>query len=183
MSPRLVASALQTVQDWSKRQEGIDTDDGGRPLAIKVHPAAGEVVATYAIEGDDDERPLVMLVKLPASFPLQQAVVSSLTERPAFEDRLWKGWLRTAQGVIAFSENSIVDGLVAWRNNIVGQLTDREQCTICYTLVDEDGKLPSRRCRTCKNSFHLVCLNKWFATGGNKQCPLCRAEFKNMART
>jgi hypothetical protein len=181
MSPRIIASALQAVQEWSRQQEGVSTDDG-RPLTIKVNIAASEVLASYAITGDDDEHPLAMLVKLPPTFPLHQAEVRSASARTTFEERRWKGWLRSAQGVIAFSNNSVVDGLLAWRRNVVGALQGRSECTICYSLVGEDGKLPTRRCKTCKNSFHLVCLTKWFASSGNRQCPLCRSDFANMSR-
>jgi hypothetical protein len=182
MSPLIITSALQTVQEWSKQQEGVSTDDG-RPLTIKVNIAGSEVAASYAITGDDDEHPLAMLVKLPATFPLHQAEVRSGSTRTTFEERRWKGWLRSAQGVIAFGNDSIVDGLIAWRRNVVGALQGRSECTICYSLVGEDGKLPTRRCKTCKNSFHLVCLTKWFASSGNRQCPLCRSDFANMARS
>jgi len=181
MSPLIIASALQAVQEWSKQQQGISTDEG-RPLAIKVNVAASEVSANYAIAGDDDEHPLSMLVKLPPSFPLRQAEVRSGTARTTFEERRWKAWLRSAQGVIAFSNDSVVDGLLAWRRNIVGALSGRGECTICYSLVGEDGKLPKRRCNTCRNSFHLVCLTKWFASSGKRECPLCRSDFANMGR-
>jgi hypothetical protein len=182
MSPLIIASSLAAVQEWSKQQEGVSTDDG-RPLTIKVNVAASEVAASYAIAGDDDEHPLAMLVKLPPAFPLHQAEVRSATARTTFEERRWKGWLRSAQGVIAFSNDSVVDGLLAWRRNVVGALHGRSECTICYSLVGEDGKLPTRRCRTCKNSFHLGCLTKWFQSSGNKQCPLCRSDFANMSRS
>jgi hypothetical protein len=182
MSPRIIASTLQAVQEWSKQQEGVSTDDG-RPLTIKVNINASEVIASYSIAGDDDEHPLTMLVKLPPTFPLNQAEVKSVSVRTTFDERRWKGWLRSAQGVIAFSNNSVVDGLLAWRRNVVGALHGRSECTICYSLVGEDGKLPTRKCKTCRNSFHLMCLSKWFSSSGNRQCPLCRSDFANMSRS
>ena len=182
----LVHGAWADGSSWSKvisrlQQKGVETDEG-RPLNIKVNVAASEVSAGYAIAGDDDEHPLSMVVKLPPSFPLRQAEVRSGTVRTTFEERRWKGWLRSAQGVIAFGNDSIVDGLIAWRRNVVGALSGRGECTICYSLVGEDGKLPKRRCNTCRNSFHLMCLTKWFASSGKRECPLCRSGFANMGR-
>jgi E3 ubiquitin-protein ligase listerin len=173
ISPHIISAALSSVRDWSEQQAEIDTAEGA-PLVIKVSPHTSEITASYPM---DEERSISIIVYLPPAFPLHQATVSSRSERSAIDERRWQGWLRSAQGVIAFSNNNIVDGLLAWRRNIVGALQGRSECTICYSLVSEDGKLPTRKCKTCKNAFHTICLTKWFASSGNKHCPLCRSDF------
>ena len=167
ISPHIISAALLTVRDWAKEQEENPTVEGA-PLTVKVNLQASELTASYPM---DEERSVSILVTLPPAFPLHQATVSSRSERSAIDERRWQGWLRSAQGVIVFSNNSIVDGLLAWRRNIVGALQGKSECTICYSLVGEDGKLPSRKCKTCKNTFHAICLTKWFASSGNRQCP------------
>jgi len=62
---------------------------------------------------------------------------------------------------------------------VAGALAGKSECTICYSLVGEDGKLPARRCRQCKNVFHSYCLHKWFSSSGKKECPLCRGDLSN----
>lgn len=183
MSPHILSITLRSVQDWADKQSSTSADDGN-PLAVKTNPQTSEVSATYPIGSPDDEdtHALSILITLPSTFPLHQATVSSLSTKTTFEERRWRGWLRSAQGVIAFSNNNVVDGLLVWRRNIVGALQGRSECTICYSLVSEDGKLPSRKCKTCKNSFHLLCLSKWFSSSGSQQCPLCRSDFSGMVK-
>ena len=58
------------------------------------------------------------------------------------------GWLNRAQN------GSIIDGLSAWRKNVSGAIKGQTECAICYALVSVDNQLPSKKCGTCKNSFH-----------------------------
>jgi E3 ubiquitin-protein ligase listerin len=183
MSPNILSTTLRSAQEWADKQPSTSADEGN-PLVVKSNSQTSEVSATYPIgSADDDEtHSLSILITLPPTFPLHQAIVSSLSTKTTFEERRWRSWLRNAQGVIAFSNNNVVDGLLAWRKNIVGALQGRSECTICYSLVSEDGKLPNRKCKTCKNSFHLLCLSKWFSSSGSQQCPLCRSDFTGMGK-
>jgi E3 ubiquitin-protein ligase listerin len=184
MSPHIISATLKDVQSWSTTQPASSPDDGN-PLTIKINLQTSEISATYPIgsaDNDEDTHSLSILITLPPTFPLHQATVSSLSAKTTFEERRWRGWLRSAQGVIAFSNNSVIDGLLAWRRNVVGALQGKSECTICYSLVSEDGKLPNRRCKTCKNAFHLLCLSKWFASSGSQHCPLCRSDFSGALR-
>jgi E3 ubiquitin-protein ligase DOA10 len=36
---------------------------------------------------------------------------------------------------------------------------------------------PNKRCATCKNTFHSVCLFRWFKSSNQSTCPLCRNNF------
>jgi len=47
-------------------------------------------------------------------------------------------------------------------------------CPICRDpmTVSETGKVEL----SCSHEFHLVCITRWFSTGGNTStCPICRA--------
>ena len=179
ISPHVHAAALSEVRTWAAQQNSMNDD--GKPLTIKTNAQVGEVSAAYSIGNEDEERSVSILVTLPPSFPLHSARVSSL-RMTSFSEQRWAAWLRSAQGVMAFSNNNIVDGLLAWKRNIVGALQGQSECTICYSLVSEDGKLPSKKCSTCKNTFHLLCLTKWFSSSGDRKCPLCRQDFTGMGR-
>jgi hypothetical protein len=181
ITPRVVNKELTSVAEWSRLQES-GTDPSDSPLLVKVNIPGREVVAYYTIGGEDDERSLSISVKLPPAFPLQAAEVLSRSTTSTFEERKWRSWLRIAQAAIIFNNNSIPDGLLAWRRNIAGALQGKSECTICYSLVSEDGKLPNKECKTCKHAFHMLCLTKWFASSGDKKCPLCRSDFVGLGK-
>lgn len=173
------AAVLEEVRTWAAQQP--TGEDEGKPLVIKTNVQIGEVVASYDMGNEDEERKVSILVTLPPSFPLTTAQVSSLNVS-TFSEKKWQAWLRIAQGLMAFNNNNIVDGLVALRRNIVGALQGKSECTICYSLVSEDGKLPNKKCTTCKNAFHMLCLTKWFSSSGDRKCPLCRSDFVGLGR-
>jgi hypothetical protein len=174
ISPHVISTALSTVDSWSQTQEEGFGPDEPPTLIIRVNNRSSELTASYPM---DDEQSATITITLPSTFPLHQARVTSTSTKMAVGEKRWNAWLRNAQGVIAFSNNSIVDGVLAWRRNVFGALKGQTECAICYSVVGEDGKLPSKKCRTCKNSFHGSCLYKWFRSSNNTTCPLCRNNF------
>jgi len=174
ISPHVISNAISTVSSWSSTQDPSPGTDEPAPLVIRAKPRASELTASYPV---DDEQSATIIINLPPSFPLHQATITSPSGRVGLDERHWDSWLRTAQGVIAFSNNSIVEGLLNWRRNVFGALKGQTECAICYSVVGEDGKLPDKKCRTCKNSFHGNCLYKWFKSANNTTCPLCRNSF------
>jgi E3 ubiquitin-protein ligase listerin len=171
ISPLIISATLTNVADWSKEKDNWDEEN--KALTIKVSPQSSSISASYPI----DESHISILITLPPTYPLHQATVTSLS-RVAVSEKHWQSWLRTTQGVIAFSAgNPLVDGLIVWRKNVVGQLKGLSECYICYSIVGEEGKLPNKKCRVCKNGFHGGCLFKWFRTSGGATCPLCRNAF------
>jgi hypothetical protein len=80
----------------------------------------------------------------------------------------------TTQGVITFSNGSIIDGLQVFKRNIIGALKGQNECAICYSIISTDKRMPDKKCTTCKNLFHRTCLYKWFQTSNQNTCPLCR---------
>src|SRR6185295_1094119 len=93
ISPHIISSALTTVASWAAEQELHPIGDAGNPLSIKINRATGEVTASYIMGGEDDERSVSICVKLPASFPLRQATVVSVSNKTTFEERRWRSWL------------------------------------------------------------------------------------------
>ncbi|SPN98428.1 uncharacterized protein DNG_01473 [Cephalotrichum gorgonifer] len=166
-SPLIVADALDDVAEWAEAQEAPGDEE--KELMVKVSKAAREVVAKYEV----DEDMAAITIRVPASYPIEGIVVEG-TSRVVVDERTWQSWVRTTQGVITFSNGSIIDGLMAFRRNIVGALKGQTECAICYAIIASDKKMPDKRCGTCRNLFHRQCLYKWFQTSSQNTCPLCR---------
>ncbi|KAK5165332.1 hypothetical protein LTR04_001330 [Oleoguttula sp. CCFEE 6159] len=167
ISPTIVADALTSASEWAATQDNPD-----EALTVKVSPRVREVTSSYVL----DEQNLVFLIRLPSAFPLKQATCEGVN-RVAISEQKWQSWLRNCQGVIAFSNNSLPEGLASIRRNILGTLKGQSECAICYSIISSDKQLPSKRCSTCKNLFHSGCLFKWFKTSNASKCPLCREPF------
>jgi hypothetical protein len=158
---------LDGVQTWAEQQEPPGTDE--KELVVKVSKPAKEVTAGYEV----DESHAAIVIKIPASYPIESVTVSSLT-RVAVNERKWQSWIMTTQGVITFSNGSIIDGLQVFKRNIIGALKGQNECAICYSIISTDKRMPDKKCTTCKNLFHRTCLYKWFQTSNQNTCPLCR---------
>lgn len=156
------------MEQWAASQDSSADDD----LVIKVNHRTKEIMVSKEI----DDQQLSMVIRLPANFPLGQAVVEGVN-RVAVDEKKWRSWLLNAQGVITFSNNSLTDGIIAFRRNVVGALKGQTECAICYSIISADKQLPTKRCGTCKNLFHGSCLFKWFKTSNSSSCPLCRNPF------
>lgn len=167
ISPLVISSELATVSSWIPTQA---TED--QPLTIKVFPKAREITAGF----DVDEQTMSIAIRLPPTYPLHQVTVEG-TNRVGVDEKKWRSWLITTQGVINFSNGSLIDGLLAWKKNVTGALKGQSECAICYSIISADRQLPSKRCGTCKNMFHSGCLFRWFKSSNSSSCPLCRNAF------
>jgi hypothetical protein len=176
ISPLVISTALETVASWSATQEQTHTSEEPPPLVIRINHRASELTAAYPM--DDEGQSAAIIISLPPTFPLHNAKVTSpFNKFMAVDERRWNTWLTNSEAIIAFSNNSIIDGLLAWRRNMFGALKGQTECAICYSVVGEDGRVPSKKCRTCRNSFHGGCLLKWFRSSNGTSCPLCRENF------
>ena len=156
--------------------EWISTQDPNeeRALNLSISFKTAEVVASIAV--DEESPPVAIAIVLPPAYPLQPALVISRS-RVIVDERKWKNWLVTIQGVIMFANGSLVDGLLAFRRNVQGALKGQGECAICYSVISTDMQTPNKRCATCKNAFHSVCLFRWFKSSNQSTCPLCRNNF------
>lgn len=168
ISSLIVAASLEAAMEWAATQ---DQDD--RPVSIKPSPRASELVASIVI--DDESPPISLAISLPGAYPLEQAIVTS-RNRVGVSDKNWQSWMRTFQ-IIIFSTGSLIEGLIAFRRNVQGALKGQTECAICYSIIGTDMKTPDKKCGTCKNTFHSVCLFRWFKSSNSSSCPLCRNNF------
>lgn len=173
ISPLIIASELSTISSWGPSQANAD-----QPMTIKVSLTAREITASIPI----DEQSMTIAIHLPKSYPLARAEVTSV-HRVGVAEKKWNFWLINTQGVINFSSggagegNALIDGLLAWRKNVTAAMKGQAECAICYSVVSADRQLPSKKCQTCKNSFHSSCLFRWFKSSNSSSCPLCRNAF------
>ncbi|KAI0132788.1 hypothetical protein BJ170DRAFT_262304 [Xylariales sp. AK1849] len=166
-SPIIISEALDDVSQWAATQEPPGDDE--KELIVKVSRAAKEITAGYEV----DELEAAITIRIPPAYPLEGVSVVGIN-RVAVNERKWQSWIMTTQGVITFSGGSIIDGLAAFRRNVVGALKGQTECAICYSIISSDKKMPDKRCGTCKNLFHRTCLYKWFQSSNQNTCPLCR---------
>ncbi|KAK2768232.1 hypothetical protein FQN54_000084 [Arachnomyces sp. PD_36] len=170
ISPLIIESSLKNVSEWMSTQ----SSDEELPLEVKISPKSAELIAS--IEVDEDSPPISLAISLPAAYPLQPALVVG-RHRVAVDEKKWRSWLLTIQGVIMFSNGDLVDGLLAFRKNVQGALKGQSECAICYSIISADMQTPNKRCGTCKNTFHSSCLFRWFKSSNSSGCPLCRNNF------
>ncbi|KAJ0114679.1 hypothetical protein J7T55_004923 [Diaporthe amygdali] len=169
-SPILIRDVMEEVETWAKTQVA-DPDE--REFVIKVNHKAREIIAAYPIDDGDEEQSASLLLQINANFPIGNVTVVGLN-RVACNERTWQSWVRTTQGIIIISHGSIVEGLGAFRRNVVGALKGNVECAICYSYISVDKRMPDKRCTTCKNLFHRDCLYKWLESANQNTCPLCR---------
>ncbi|KAK5137975.1 hypothetical protein LTR08_005772 [Meristemomyces frigidus] len=170
ISPLIIVASLQAVAEWSEKS--VKEDPEYEKMTVRVGMKSKEINVGYEI----DEQTMAIKVVLPEAYPLASAQVVGVS-RVAVKEEKWQSWLRNCQGVITFSNGSIIDGLAAWRKNVTGALQNQTECAICYSIIDSQKQLPTKRCPTCKNLFHSSCLFKWFKTSNASTCPLCRNAF------
>lgn len=170
ISPSIIEDALTGVSTWVETQ----VEDEERPLSVKVSPRAAEIMASIPV--DEDSPPVAMAISLPPAYPLQPAIVTGRS-RVLVDEKKWRSWMLIIQGVIMFSNGNLVDGLLAFRRNVQGALKGQSECAICYSVISTDMQTPNKRCATCKNAFHSVCLFRWFKSSNQSTCPLCRNNF------
>lgn len=174
-SPIIISQALAEVAKWSETQELTEADE--KALITKVNYAQCEVTAAYPFDDDGEDHNATILVKVKSTYPLESVDVIGLN-RLGCNERQWQSWLRITHGIITMSNGALIDGLLAFRRNVVAALRGHVECAICYSYVAADKKMPDKKCPTCKNIFHSDCLAKWFASSGQQTCPLCRTHME-----
>ncbi|KAJ5131164.1 Zinc finger RING-CH-type [Penicillium bovifimosum] len=170
ISPLVIEDALKSVTDWIATQDANEE----RALDVKISPKTGEIIASILV--DEESPPVAISITLPPAYPLQSALVVGRS-RVLVDEKKWKSWLLIIQGVIMFANGNLVDGLLAFRKNVQGALKGHSECAICYSVISTDMQTPNKRCATCKNCFHSVCLFRWFKSSNQSTCPLCRNNF------
>lgn len=166
----VIEDSLRGVTEWTATQDPNEE----RALNVKISPKTAEIIASIPV--DEESPPVALSLSLPPAYPLQPALVVSRS-RVLVDEKKWRSWLLTIQGVIMFANGNLVDGLLAFRKNVQGALKGQSECAICYSVISTDMQTPNKRCATCKNTFHSVCLFRWFKSSNQSTCPLCRNNF------
>lgn len=143
--------------------------DVSNNLTIKARPSAKEVYAIYT----RDEFKMELTIKLPLNYPLGPVQIDG-GKRVGVTDVKWRSWLLQLTTFLAHQNGPILDGVDLWRKNIDKRFEGVEKCTICFSILHSNYQLPKKKCQTCANMFHNLCLYKWFESSGNSTCPLCR---------
>jgi hypothetical protein len=172
VSPHVISSAFKQVSNWE--MEGTNESEE-HALEIKISPKASELIASITVDEGGDSPPISIAISLPPAYPLQPAAVVG-RQRVVVDEKRWRSWLLTIQGVIMFHGN-LADGLMAFRKNVQGALKGQSECAICYSVISTEMQTPNKRCGTCKNMFHSSCLYRWFKSSNSSSCPLCRNSF------
>ncbi|PYH99722.1 hypothetical protein BO71DRAFT_479401 [Aspergillus ellipticus CBS 707.79] len=170
ISPSVIEESLRGVTEWTSTQDPNEE----RALNVKVSSKTAEIIASIPV--DEESPPVSLSLSLPPAYPLQPAIVVGRS-RVLVDEKKWRSWLLTIQGVIMFANGNLVDGLLAFRKNVQGALKGQSECAICYSVISTDMQTPNKRCATCKNTFHSVCLFRWFKSSNQSTCPLCRNNF------
>ncbi|KAJ5291939.1 hypothetical protein N7478_001190 [Penicillium angulare] len=170
ISPLVATDAIRSVTDWIATQDPNEE----RALTVKISQRTAEIIASIPV--DEESPPVSISITLPPAYPLHSAIVVGRS-RVLVDEKKWKSWLLVIQGVIMFANGNLVDGLLAFRRNVQGALKGQSECAICYSVISTDMQTPNKRCATCKNTFHSVCLFRWFKSSNQSTCPLCRNNF------
>jgi len=188
-SPYLISEAKDIASKWAESQEVSDDE---KKLIVRVSKNSPNITVSYEI----DDLLMSILMTLPSSYPLDRVEVKGVN-RVAVKESTWNGWMRTIQGATMFNvrhapllfhtslthlqNGTVADGLTVFKKNIVAALKGQTECSICYSIISSDKRMPDKRCQTCKNLFHANCLFKWFASSNASTCPMCRQPFNYAA--
>lgn len=129
-----------------------------------------EVTATYI----QDECKLSVMIRVPPSFPLRNAVVDC-QKTLGISDKRWRYWSLQIMQMLNNQDGSMLDALLLWKQNVDKEFEGVEPCPVCYSvLCVKTHAMPNLECNTCQNRFHSSCLYKWFNSSGKNQCVLCQ---------
>lgn len=163
MTPLLIERELQRIRKASKGQ-----------LIMRVVRTSTNcsILVKYNLE----EFSFSLDLDIPPEYPLRAVSVTG-GERLGISESKWRSWLLSVQTLL--NQNlALIEVIQQWQANAQRTLEGVEPCSICYCVLQPgDRSLPGPCCKTCRNKFHSACLYRWFKTGGQATCPMCRSLF------
>jgi len=102
-TPLVVATHFEEVQKWADEQ---DVGEDEKELLVKCSLKTREIYASYEI----DDMTMQVAIRLPANYPLQPVLVSSIN-RVGVSEKKWSSFMITTQAVISFSVSSSLSTL------------------------------------------------------------------------
>ncbi|CZR66708.1 uncharacterized protein PAC_16609 [Phialocephala subalpina] len=168
----VVRDTIDEVGSWRGVGEVKEYEDG-QQLIVRLPALRGNTIfVSYEI----DDQMCSIALSFPAQYPIQPVEVTSVN-RVAVPEKNWQAVIKAIRGYLQFGDGNLIDAIDMFRKNIGQYMEGHEQCSICYSIISEDMKVPEKKCATCKNSFHTKCIAKWFKTSNNNTCPMCRQNF------
>lgn len=169
ISPSIIEQEMKDLQSVDQKKIFGDS--------MKISPSKSSTTSQVEARYNVDDSLIEISIKIPGTYPLKQVEVVGLQRAGVSEER-WRRWLLNCNAIMASQNGSILDALIAWKQNVDKHFEGVEECAICYSVIGVmDRSLPNKTCKTCKNTFHAACLRKWFRTSNNSTCPLCRSMF------
>lgn len=144
-----------------------------RDMNVKTRKVTREILASCI----KDDCTVEITIELPASYPLRIVNVASGQGFGVSENQLQK-WARQIIKILSASDMTIVDTILAWKEDVDKVFEGVEPCPICFCIIQpKTRKIPKLHCRTCRKVYHPTCLYHWFQTSHNRLCPMCKQEF------
>lgn len=142
-------------------------------LEVKVFPNHLEFQVTY----DKSVTNVRLSIRMQETYPIHMLHVE-LENKTEFSELQATQWTLAFKNLLGNENRSLVEITKLWNLNIEKIFRNVEECSICYyTVYPSDKSLPKMSCKTCKKKFHSICMNKWFASSGKSNCPLCKSIF------
>ncbi|KAJ1653646.1 hypothetical protein IWQ61_006270 [Dispira simplex] len=178
-SPSIIAQELQLVDKHTGIQDLVNKHSS---LSVRTFSNSGSCSIRFEI----DDTTIDLVLRMPASYPLQLAQVECVDASIVGDDR-WQAWRRNAHALAQQSDHRFADLIYHFTRNIAYRFDGVEECYICYSVVCVKSRmLPTRPCPVCKHKFHHTCLETWFTKSAQtpflvgeppRTCPLCRSTF------
>lgn len=139
-------------------------------MIVKGSTVSREVTATY----QQDECTLSIAIQIPPNFPFRSVDVDGRKTLGVSESR-FKRWALQMRQIVNNQDGTLLDALMLWKRYVEKEFEGVEPCPVCYcVLAVKTHELPNMQCKTCANTFHSSCLQKWFTSSGKSRCVVCQ---------
>jgi hypothetical protein len=174
---RVVKKVISSVilQQEMKNIENRQVEWKEQGVSIICSKAAKNITAVFS----KSEFSVQVSLQIPTDYPLSSPEPTITKKVKISEDKV-RRWLLSMVQLLQQENSSLLELLLAWKDHVERELEGIEDCFICYYLVHPtDKSLPTLPCQVCNNKFHKLCIQKWFNSSHNANCPLCRNPFRN----
>jgi hypothetical protein len=173
LSPVIIQRELEKCKRLARNKTAFPS------LTVRVLHSSTQcqVSAEYSLDAGEPDARLSVSLLIPADYPLTPVHIDLKGGRQGLSESRYKAACASTIPTLS-STADLAEALRLWAGNLERQLGGVEPCSICYcVLCPTDRTVPTPACKTCRNKFHSACLYKWFRTGGQATCPMCRSLF------
>ena len=170
---KLISNSTLTQEIKNIENRQIEWKEQG--VSIVCSKAARNITAVFS----KSEFSVQVSLQIPNDYPLSPPEPTVTKKVKISEDKVRK-WLLSMVQLLQQENSSILELILVWKDHVERELEGIEDCFICYYLVHPtDKSLPNLPCQVCNNKFHKLCIQKWFNSSHNANCPLCRNPFRS----